>query len=67
MTGSVEPVFRFLTCRGVPCPDCARLGEKKYRKRSEDDFFLPTSPQGRLAQSRRHGAIFAGKNLKYEY
>ena len=27
----------------------ARLAVKKYRKRSEDDYFTATSPQGRLA------------------
>ncbi|MCS2302388.1 hypothetical protein NXX23_06815 [Bacteroides ovatus] len=30
----------------VPVRDCARLAVKKYRKRSEDDYFTATSPQG---------------------
>ncbi|MBV4255680.1 hypothetical protein [Parabacteroides merdae] len=37
----------------VPVRDCARLAVKKYRKRSEDDYFTATSPQGRLARSVR--------------
>jgi len=48
------------------CRDCARLGERKYRSVARMIFFHPTSPKGRLAQSLRHGAIFAGKKLKYD-
>jgi len=33
----------------APVRNPARLAVKKYRKRSEDDYFTATSPQGRLA------------------
>ena len=39
MTGSVEPVFRFLTCRAALCLDCARLGKRKYRSEARMIFF----------------------------
>ena len=38
-TGSVEPVFRFLTCRAALCLDCARLGKRKYRSEARMIFF----------------------------
>jgi len=37
----------------VPVREPARLAVKKYRKRSEDDYFAATSPKGRLAGSVR--------------
>jgi hypothetical protein len=34
----------------APVRNPARLAVKKYRKRSEDDYFTATSPQSRLAR-----------------
>ncbi|UVQ93568.1 hypothetical protein [Parabacteroides distasonis] len=54
-----EGVYRILTFKpngilfpegfSAPVRNPARLAVKKYRKRSEDDYFTATSPQGRLA------------------
>lgn len=49
----------FLEGSSAPVRDSARLAVKKYRKRSEDDYFMATSPKGRLATSLRNGATFA--------
>lgn len=44
MTGSVEPVFRFLTCRAVLCRGLSKAWQKKIPQRSEDDFLLANQP-----------------------
>ncbi|KDS57594.1 hypothetical protein [Bacteroides uniformis] len=44
MIGSVEPVFRFLTCRTVLCRGLRKAWQKKIPQRSEDDFLLATQP-----------------------
>jgi len=65
MIGSMEPDFRFLTCRAVLCRGLSKAWQKKIPQRSEDDFLLANQPErGRLAQSTRQMAIFAGKKLK---
>ena len=66
MIGSMEPDFRFLTCRAVLCRGLSKAWQKKIPQRSEDDFLLTNqAPKGgRLAQSTRQMAIFAGKKLK---
>ena len=45
----------------APVRDSARLAVKKYRKRSEDDYFTATSPKGRLTALLRNGVTFAGR------
>ena len=67
MTGSVEPVFRFLTCRVVPCPGLGKAWREKIPERSEDDFFLANQPVGPPCPIHRTRTIFAGKKLKYEF
>jgi hypothetical protein len=44
MIGSVEPVFRFLTCRTVLCRGLRKAWQKKIPQRSEDDFLLANQP-----------------------
>ena len=41
----LEPVFLFLTCKLVPCLDCARFGGEKYRSVARMIFPRPT-PSG---------------------
>ena len=65
MIGSMEPDFRFLTCRAVLCRGLSKAWQKKIPQRSEDDFLLANQPlKGAALQSTRQMAIFAGKKLK---
>ena len=44
MIGSMEPDFRFLTCRAVFCRGLSKVWQKKIQQRSEDDFLLANQP-----------------------
>ena len=44
MIGSMEPDFRFLTCRAVFCRGLSKAWQKKIPQRSEDDFLLANQP-----------------------
>ena len=62
MIGSMEPDFRFLTCRAVFCRGLSKAWQKKIPQRSEDDFLLTNqAPKGgRLAAKTRQSKTFAG-------
>ena len=61
MIGSMEPDFRFLTCRAVLCRGLSKAWQKKIPQRSEDDFLLANqAPKGgRLAAKTRQSKTFA--------
>ena len=63
MIGSMEPDFRFLTCRAVFCRGLSKAWQKKIPQRSEDDFFSqPVQRTALLDQGQK--ATFAGKKQK---
>jgi len=64
----VEPLFLFLTCPVVLCPDSARLCEKIPQARRARMIFS-ANPQGRALQyPPGHRATFAGeKEIVYVF
>ncbi len=55
MIGSMEPDFRFLTCRAVFCRGLSKVWQKKIPQRSEDDFLLADQPLKGAALRQKRG------------
>ena len=65
MIGSMEPDFRFLTCRAVLCRGLSKAWQKKIPQRSEDDFLLANQPlKGAALRNPRQRTVRQVRNRK---